>query len=504
MIVKNHKRFLFLIILFLIVLNALYLLSFHLMVKKDGLISSSYKQFLLENTTSPRLIIESGSNAKYGIDSGLMSEALNISTINIADNAGVALRYKLLRVESYAKAGDIVLLPLEWQYYSRDGLTSIFTDTIFRPHHYYYKHLSFIEKIKLAYQIPFSSLKKRVEYLLSHKKEDNNPFVEFTRFKEFTQRHHDGDRGDVQERHNKTAKKLDNYGIESCYDYVFLTQLERGFVISDTFKENVKIIKRLQKKGIKVLFTWASVTGEDCYSIKHHKEIEKFSKEVRSFLTQNGIAIVGDVYDSEFSKEYMYNTFYHLQYRAKIVRTKRLIERINASPYRVWFSKSKNILQNFSESATLVPNKARLKPSVPSFKKLSKLVNKNIVNSINKSRVLFLSGWYNKESWGRWSMGDSSYLLLFVPTDKIGKELKLKIVARVYGENRAVPIYMDNRLLGTFDLKGEHIIKLPPIDRNIVELKFSYSNVLSPSEIEPNSTDMRRIKLGVEELNIIE
>ena len=477
--VNNYKKFLFLIALYLILLNTIYLLSFNLMIKKDKLISSSYKQFLLENTASPRLIIESGSNAKYGIDSKMMSKALHISTINIADNASTSLRYKLLRLEKYAKVGDIVLFPLEWQYYSRDGLTSIFTDTIFKSHHHYYKDLGFIEKIKLAYGIPFSSLRKRVEYLFSSKEKDDNSFVEFVRFKQFMQRYHDGDRGGIQQQYEKTVKKLDNYGIENCYDYIFLTQRDRGFMISDGFKENIKIIKRLQKKGIKVLFTWASVTGDDCYSKKYHQEIEKFSKEVRNFLTQNGIATVGDIYDSEFSKAYMYNTFYHIQHEAKIVRTKRLIDKINRSPYREWFSKAKKIEFN-------------------SFEKLSKLVEEDIVTKIDKIRVLFLSGWYNKESWGRWSSGDSSSLLLLIPKKKIGQNLKLKIVARVYGENRETLIYIDNKLLGSFDLKGEHIITLPPTDKNMIELKFDYSNVLSPSKLELNSSDTRKIKLGIE------
>ena len=497
--VENYKKFLWLSAVFLIILNIIYLFTFHTLIKKDKLINSSYKQFLLENRASPRLIIESGSNAKYGIDSKIISQALNISTINISDNAAVSLRYKLLRLEQYARAGDTVLLPLEWQYYSRDGLTSIFTDTIFRPHHHYYKRLMPIERVQLAYQIPFSSLVKRVQYLFSHKGEENTPSVEFIRLKEFMQRYEDGDRGGVQQQYQKTAKKLDNYDIENCSEYIFLTQIEQGFVISDTFKKNIKLIKRLQEKGVNVLVTWASVTGEDCYGGVYKKEIEKFSEELRAFLTHNGIPIIGDIYDSEFSDEHMYNTFYHLLHQAKVVRTQRLIKEINLSPYALWFDRDNRITSDSFESLYL-----KVEKNLNSYF----IDNQNNENNQHKSKIMFLSGWYKAESWGRWSKGTHSSMLLFISKDKRGKEIKIKIKSRVYGKKSRVKISVNGKKIALLDLEGEHIITLPSTllstQKNMFELGFDYINVQSPSEVEPNSRDGRKIKLGVELVTLVE
>ena len=486
--VKNYKKFLWSIIIFLLILNLLYLVIFDNMVKKDTLISSSYQHFLLENTSSPRLIIESGSNSTYAIDSYEMSQAVHLQTINLSDNASNSLRYKLLRLEKYTKKGDVVLLPLEWQYYSRNKLTVPFTERIFSPHHHYYKDLSLIESIQLAYQIPFGSLVKRVKDIISRKKE-NTSLVEFRRLQQFIEKYNNGDRGAIQQQHKVRASKLDNYGIENCYDYIFLTQIENGFVISDTFKENVKLMKRLQKKGVKVLVTWAGVTGEDCYAGIYKKEAEKFSKEVKDFLTKKGIPLLGNIYDSEFSNAYMYNTFYHLLYQAKMVRTRRLIKRINFSPYAIWFDKDRNITSNGFEKLYL---------------KVKKKLDSYIINYQNSSKIVFLLGWYRNEDWGRWSRGEHSSMLLFIDKEKRGKEIKIKIKSIIYGKKTKVKISVNGQKIAFLDLEGEHTITLPTSKERTLMLVFDYTDVKSPNEIEPKNSDTRKIKLGIESIEIVD
>ena len=485
MVVQNYKKFLWSIFLFLAILNLLYLVIFDSMVKKDALISSSYQHFLLENRSSPRLIIESGSNSTYGIDSYRMSQALHLQTINLSDNAGYSLKYKLLRLAKYTNAGDIILLPLEWQYYSRQKINKEFSNRIFEDIPYYYNSLRWWNKIALIYKIPFDSLFQHLE----KDKKENTSLLEFRRFKQFMQRYNTGNRGAVQEKHEVTVSKFDNYGVENCYDYIFSSQIENGFVISDTFKENVKLIKRLQKKGVKVLVTWASVTGEDCYQKKYHQEIERFSEEVRAFLIEKNIPVVGDIYDSEFSNEYMYNTFYHILHEARLIRTKRLIEKIKLSSYLKWFNKERKIEKN-------------------KFETVSNLMKKNIIESmkgIQKSKIVFFLGWYDREAWGRWSSGEHSSLLLFIPSNKKDKEIKIKIKSRIYGENKKIILSMDGKQIGKFNLEREKIIRLPySTNKSMIELHFDYFGVKSPSEVELNNSDNRKIKLGIESIEIVD
>jgi len=106
----------------------------------DTKVPSSYKAFLLQEVSKPKLIIDSGSNSHHGIDAGMISEALKINAINIADNAGYDIESKVTRIKAHAKKGDIVLLPLEWSYYTRDRLTDDFVDTLFGPSRDYYTH----------------------------------------------------------------------------------------------------------------------------------------------------------------------------------------------------------------------------------------------------------------------------------------------------------------------------------------------------------------------------
>ncbi|MCP1845507.1 hypothetical protein ACVIHI_009027 [Bradyrhizobium sp. USDA 4524] len=84
----------------------------------ENSIASTYKWLLLEHAPGPRIIIDSGSNGHHGIDAAERSKAFNIRAINVADNAGYSLVDRSRRILEFAKPGDVVIMPIEWQGYS--------------------------------------------------------------------------------------------------------------------------------------------------------------------------------------------------------------------------------------------------------------------------------------------------------------------------------------------------------------------------------------------------
>lgn len=66
------------------------------------------------NTKGPKVLIVAGSNAMFGYDSRRLSNYYQRPVINLAVNAGLGLPYILYSARQTAKAGDIVLLPLEY------------------------------------------------------------------------------------------------------------------------------------------------------------------------------------------------------------------------------------------------------------------------------------------------------------------------------------------------------------------------------------------------------
>lgn len=69
---------------------------------------------------SPKVIIVSGSNALFGMDSELLGGLLGRPVVNMASHASLPLDFHAEKVLSVASAGDAVVMPLEFGYYAAE------------------------------------------------------------------------------------------------------------------------------------------------------------------------------------------------------------------------------------------------------------------------------------------------------------------------------------------------------------------------------------------------
>ena len=95
----------------------------------------------------------------------MLEKELGVLTINLADHAGYPLHNKLLRIERYSHPGDILILPLEWPYYTYSKVPGVFSENILGKINHYYFYDSKIEEIKQIWKSPFSSFSKGVKNL---------------------------------------------------------------------------------------------------------------------------------------------------------------------------------------------------------------------------------------------------------------------------------------------------------------------------------------------------
>ena len=70
--------------------------------------------------SSPRILIIGGSSALFGLDSATLSHAWGRPVVNMAVNAGLGLHYILWQARQVARAGDMILLPLEYALFVDD------------------------------------------------------------------------------------------------------------------------------------------------------------------------------------------------------------------------------------------------------------------------------------------------------------------------------------------------------------------------------------------------
>jgi hypothetical protein len=328
---NQAKHFLRTIIIALISMILVYIMFFYYFAHTNASISHSYKQFLLQYTQGKRLIIDSGSNSFHGINSKMMEKEFGLLTINLADNAGYPLKNKLLRIEEYSHSGDILLLPLELDYYVYNKIPSIFSNNLLGLLNYYYYN-SFFEELFNIWRSPFSTLINSIKYkkrLLKKKKKY---------LKQHINQFNLGFRGDYFLQHEPPTPPADPATEQlTCDQYILAKSIRHKQLISPIFKENIHIIKRLKTKGIHVFFTWPVVVGNNCYSKKYQKGLNLFISRIKQYLNDNELFIVGDPYANKFPTKDMLNTYYHVIHETRDIHTKKLILDIKTSKAYPWF-----------------------------------------------------------------------------------------------------------------------------------------------------------------------
>jgi hypothetical protein len=493
--IKTGKRFLMIVISSFLGFTLIYLLTYDLLVKKDIFISHSYKDFLLRYTSGSRLIIDSGSNSVYGINSAMLETELGLFTINLADNAGIPLREKLYRIEQFSHPGDVVLLPLEWgNYFSETNSTTFFLDNLFTELNFYFYEMPAFIKLNLIIETPFSSviraaIEKSKETILVENIQ--NEYIQLIDYENRFKLQEKGDyKGAVIIGLRKEEQKI------SCDDYV-LNGHEHRYILSDIFKKNIVLVNKLQQKGINIIFTWPVVTGDDCYQEKYAAVFNAFIDEIKNYLKERNILVVGEPQDSQFKRQYLLDSYYHVIPVARDMRTKKLIEVIRKSEAITWFKKT-----TFPKNALTISSEL-LKSNI--FNSLPEIKNNQLIRISKDSNYFFLEkGWYPLENWGVWSNEVESVFYVKLNNNLLQHDLKLTIENDLYKVKDKTAVYINDKQLGIYFLEGKSNVVIPQYLLNnqkngLIKIQFNHSNVKSPLEYG-ESEDSRKIKFGLKTL----
>lgn len=114
------------------------------------------KQQAAEAIQQPKIVIVSGSNALFGINSTLLSQTYQRPVVNQGVNAAMLLPYILYRSQQVLKPGDIALLPLEYPLYLYNGETNTqLIDQILARDPGFFWQLGWRERFKIVWETPF-------------------------------------------------------------------------------------------------------------------------------------------------------------------------------------------------------------------------------------------------------------------------------------------------------------------------------------------------------------
>jgi hypothetical protein len=295
-------------------------------------LGKSYRQFLLTATDDVpnRIIVDSGSNAIYSIDAQMLESHFGRPTLILSDNAGYPLRHKIERLANHLKAGDTLILPLEWlQYRTNDTLPADYVQSILDEsgsNAFYYRELPWQERARFVYRsIP---IKQGLQAIIKlNGVEFWNPQITATTqasLLRFDQEIRRGSRGSQM---SDAALPLHPLTRDlTCDHYLFGLFEFPG--ISKTFQDNLQRLSTLrQTSGTTIFFAWPAVAARDsdeCYQLLG-PAIQKYADDIRQTVERQGFTFLSGPDESRFDSSCLLDTYYHVRARCANVRTQGLI-----------------------------------------------------------------------------------------------------------------------------------------------------------------------------------
>lgn len=105
-----------------------------------------------------KIIIISGSNSLFGINSKIISEITNKPVLNLAVHAGLDIDYLYYKIKKYIKPNDIVIMPLEYEYYTLNAYSDWFVNNILVWGYDYFYDLNIFDKLKFIFSVNVNRL----------------------------------------------------------------------------------------------------------------------------------------------------------------------------------------------------------------------------------------------------------------------------------------------------------------------------------------------------------
>ncbi|MFZ2124700.1 MAG: hypothetical protein WA012_11835 [Rhodoferax sp.] len=266
----------------------------------------------------PRLLVVAGSNAMFGIDSGQFEAFWGRPTVNLGVNAGLGLPYILDLSKRVARAGDVVLMPMEYALYLDDGSPNAqIIDYVIARDPVYWHRLS------LWRQLDFAVGLTPERWLQGLQPRPDMPVTSGV----YGAHHLDG-RGDQTHSSAADMTPADQAAVQaaSSWDYGARARKTRGGwpLMAD-------------------YAAWARAQGVCVIAVptvlRHHERYDTdpverdFYASVPARIEAAGLAYVGQPRDFMYPASWFFNTDHHLQDWARKLHTAKLIQQLRQDPW---------------------------------------------------------------------------------------------------------------------------------------------------------------------------
>jgi hypothetical protein len=251
---------------------------------------------------TPKIILDGGSATLYGIRAKDVQRAFGLPTVNHALCAGFDLDYIFYKLKKVVKRGDVVILPLEYELFFYVGSTSSFKASYILScdREYFLRTLNWRQKFEYVRLVMgFNDVFKAVKKSRSPR---SNPWP----------------LGMLNENGDITGN-VGKHTLAGLCPVPF----QQGKIEETQGLMLIKDFNRwAQESGITVYLSFANRVYSSDYK---SEECVRYFDNLKRYLSQNNIAVIGNPYDFFFSEDLFYDTLYHLNETGVTLRTQSFI-----------------------------------------------------------------------------------------------------------------------------------------------------------------------------------
>ena len=447
----------------------------------------------------PRILVESGSNGLHAFDPEMVESLTGYPTLILADHAGASLHDKIDRLYKYAEKGDVILLPLEWNYYHAPDLSENHLKSMFDRGRGYYYSLPWWKQWLRAYSTPLAMV--AAELMVEEDLRSSDYFSELERLRYF----HDHNflkapNGEAVVGENVVKLPKDS----DCDGYIIPEFAQGPIPFTNNFRDALKELSRLQRrKGVTVILTAPVVVGADCYQ-RYGENLDQMVEETAKLCDKLGISHQLEFRRYAMPAEYLLDTHFHVTRDGSEVVTPLVIgDLVDAG----WL-RPKSLPESQRVAAQI--------PGILEELKLDLLANRMsrwrgnptaVVDGDDRGQFFFDDGaWYPEEEWGRWAQGAVAKLI-FAPDQHFQYD-GIYVNANYFNGSQKTRVYLNDQLVAEQDFTENHTIELTKGmrdylgDRQLAVLSFESTDLASPQQLD-GSSDVRRLKFGLHSLELI-
>ncbi|MBA0035308.1 hypothetical protein HS962_03485 [Pantoea sp. BIGb0393] len=292
------------------------------------------KESLAKNVGENRIIIASGSNGLFGINSKLMSELTARPVVNMAMHGSLDISYYRKLLDRTVRKGDIVIMPLEYGFYFRkDMYSDWFVNNMLAWGSDYIDSLSMYGKAVL---VTYTTFERVMEGALSTTKRLTTPVIYIDAYKgnpngrnygyRYTSLNSTGDMNIDPKGMGFVENTMNHKGYYS----ESLSYGKKDLVIEKYSEgELIKIRDMIKAKGAELYITWpASMKTE--YFNADDAESSLFAESLDSNLKRIGLNTICDHFYANLSPDLFLDSTYHLNASGANQRTKLLSQCVSS------------------------------------------------------------------------------------------------------------------------------------------------------------------------------